>query len=115
MSLINLLGISDAVAAGATPAVGQGGFMSMVPMLAIFVGLFYFLIIRPQNKRAKAHRELIAGISEGDEIATAGGFVGKVVKLTDDFIVLQLAEGVEINLQRNSVANVLPKGTMASI
>lgn len=81
---------------------------------AIFV-LFYFMLIRPQNKRAKEHRELINRLKKGDEIVTSGGMLAKVVSLDDQYIKISLAEGVEINLQRSAVSTVLPKGTIKSL
>lgn len=85
----------------------------------IFIGgmfvLFYLILWRPQSKRAKEHRELIAGISKGDEVMTSGGVMGKVTRLTDDYIAVEIAKGVEIKLQKSSVAAALPKGTLEKI
>ncbi len=84
------------------------GMFSMIMIAAIFV-LFYFMLIRPQNKRAKEHRELINQLKKGDEIVTAGGILGKVSNMDDQFLKVLIAEGVEISLQRNSVSHVLLK------
>ncbi|MEX0617826.1 MAG: preprotein translocase subunit YajC [Pseudohongiellaceae bacterium] len=85
----------------------------------IFLGgmvlLFYFILWRPQSKRAKEHRELMAAISKGDEIMTSGGLLGKVTKVSDDYIAVQVADGVELKLQKSSVAAALPKGTISKI
>ncbi|KTD45341.1 SecYEG protein translocase auxillary subunit [Legionella quinlivanii] len=105
--------ISDAMAAQ-TQAVQQDGTFSLVMILAIFV-LFYFMLIRPQNKRAKEQRELINNLKKGDEIITAGGLVGKVVNLDEQYIKVSLADGVEIMMQRAAVNAILPKGTIKSL
>jgi preprotein translocase subunit YajC len=92
---------------------GAGGgldLLGMLPILLMFVVL-YFLMIRPQMKRAKEHRSMIEALQAGDEVVTAGGVVGRVVKIDESYISLQIAEGVEIMVQRPSVQLVLPKGT----
>lgn len=107
--------ISDALAAGTTTQAAQpDGTFSLIMIAAIFV-LFYFMLIRPQNKRAKEHRELISNLKKGDEIVTSGGILAKVVSLDEQYIKVALAEGVEINLQRGAVNAVLPKGTIKSL
>ncbi|MDF1678396.1 MAG: preprotein translocase subunit YajC [Legionellaceae bacterium] len=110
--------ISDAMAdaadaAGAAAPQGDGTF-SLVMIGVIFV-LFYFMLIRPQNKRAKEHRELINKIEKGDEIATASGILGRVVQLDEQYLKVAIAEGTEIMLQRSAVSAVLPKGTLAAL
>ena len=87
----------------------SGGFLSMLPIFIIFIAIFYFLIIRPQSKRAKAHQKLVNDLTIGDEVMTAGGIVGKVAMLRDSYIVLTVAENVNIKFQRNSIAQILPK------
>jgi len=77
--------------------------------------LLYFMLIRPQNKRAKEHRELINNLKKGDEIITSGGLLAKVVSIDDQYIKVVLAEGVEISMQRAAVSAVLPKGTLKSL
>lgn len=108
--------ISDAMAAATTtaPASQFENFYSLIMIMVIF-GLFYFMLIRPQNKRAKDQREMVNALKKGDEIITTGGIVAKVVSLDEQFIKISLAEGVEINLQRNAVSSVLPKGTIKSL
>jgi preprotein translocase subunit YajC len=105
--------ISDAMAEGA--AAPQGGGLQLIIMMAIFFGIMYFMIIRPQQKRAKEHRELINSISKGDEIIAGGGIIGKVVNLGDNFIEMSVAEGSTIKVQRQAVSAVMPKGTMKSL
>ncbi|KTD25792.1 SecYEG protein translocase auxillary subunit [Legionella lansingensis] len=107
--------ISNAMAAAPTTQAGQAdGTFSLIMIVAIFV-LFYFMLIRPQNKRAKEHREMISKIKKGDEIVTSGGILGKVVNLDDQYIKVALSESVEINIQRSAVSAVLPKGTIKSL
>ena len=90
---------------------GFGPFLLLIGFLVIF----YFLLWRPQSKRAKEHRELIANVAKGDEVATTGGMLGKVSKVTDDYFVISIAENTEITVQKNAIASVLPKGTLKSI
>lgn len=107
--------ISDAIAAATPAAHGQGeGTFSLLMIAAIFV-LFYFMLIRPQNKRAKEHRDLISKLKKGDEIITNGGMLAKVSNIDEQYIKVAVAEGVEINLQRSAVSVVLPKGTLKSL
>ena len=77
--------------------------------------LFYLILWRPQTKRAKEHRELIGGVSKGDEVMTSGGLLGKVTKVSDDYIAILVAEKVELKVQKSSVSAVLPKGTINQI
>lgn len=115
MTILNLLGISDALAAAPAGSAPNGGLASMLPMILIFVVGAYFLMIRPQNRRVKAHRKLMSELSKGDEVITAGGIIGKISKLTDDFVTIAVSDSVNINIQKASISNVLPKGTMKSI
>ncbi len=107
--------ISSAFAQTA-PAAAAGGdmqstLMSMLPLLLMFAVL-YFVMIRPQMKKQKEHRAMIDALAKGDEVVTAGGLLGKVSKLGDSHIGLELASGVEVQLQRSAVVQVLPKGTL---
>ena len=108
--------ISDAMAAAptTTQAAQPDGTFSLIMIVVIFV-LFYFMLIRPQNKRAKEHREMINQLKKGDEIVTSGGILAKVVNIDEQYIKVALAEGVEINLQRGAVSTILPKGTIKSL
>ena len=85
--------------------------MSMLPLVLMFVVL-YFVMIRPQMKRQKEHRAMIDALAKGDEVATAGGLLGKVTKLGDNHLGVEIAAGVEVQLQRSAVVQVLPKGTL---
>lgn len=86
---------------------------SLLPLILIVV-IFWFLLIRPQMKRNKQHRELVAGLSVGDEVVTAGGMLGKITEVGESFVSLELADGVTIKVQRHSIAQVVPKGTFES-
>ena len=85
--------------------------MSMLPLLLMF-GVLYFVMIRPQMKRQKEHKAMIDALAKGDEVATAGGLLGRVTQLDDQTIVLEVASGVNVQLQRHAVVQVLPKGTV---
>ncbi len=107
--------IGSALGAGVTAVPAQAdGTYSLVMIVAIFV-LFYFMLIRPQNKRAKEHRELVTKLKKGDEVVTSGGVLAKVVSIDEQYIKVSIAEGVEISLQRSAVSTVLPKGTLKSL
>ena len=97
----------------ATPSTAQG-ILSMLPMLAILFLFMYFLVIRPQSKRAKEQKKLMDNMQKGDEVMTIGGILGKIEKITDDFVVLNIAENTNITLRKNSIANVVPQGTIKS-
>jgi preprotein translocase subunit YajC len=105
--------ISDAMAASADAAQQPGG-LSMLVMPAVFILIFYFLLWRPQAKRAKEQRQLIESIKKGDEIVTSGGILGRVNKVSDKFLTVSVSEEVEIKIQRSAVSTVLPKGTLKS-
>lgn len=105
--------IKDALAEQA-PAAAPPGFESMFFVLALFV-VFYLMMIRPQMKRQKEHRKLISEIKAGDEVVVAGGIAGQVVRVTDQFLAVEIASGVEVKVQKHAVAQVLPKGTLKSI
>ncbi len=84
--------------------------MQLLPLILIFV-VFYFLLIRPQAKRAKEHKAMVAALSVGDEVVTSGGILGKVTEVSDQFLTIEVAEGVRVKVQRHTVSGLLPKGT----
>jgi preprotein translocase subunit YajC len=88
--------------------------MSFAPMIIIFV-LFWFMLIRPQMKQAKEQRNMIAALQKGDEITTVGGIVGKVTKVSDSFVALEIAPEVTINVQKHTIQTLLPKGTIKNL
>ena len=103
--------ISSAFAQTAAGGDLQSSLMGMLPLVLMFVVL-YFVMIRPQMKKAKEHKAMIEALAKGDEVATAGGMLGKVVKLNEGLISLEVANGVEIQIQRSAVIQVLPKGSL---
>lgn len=104
--------ISDALAAG--PENLSDSLTSFLPLVIIFI-VFYFLLIRPQTKKAKEHKQMVEAIAKGDEVVTNGGLLGRVVKVGDNFVELELAEGVIVKLQRQAVGNLMPKGTIKGL
>ena len=105
--------ISAAYAQSAAPQ--QPSAMFNLFFIGGMIVLFYFILWRPQSKRAKEHKELVGGLAKGDEVLTSGGILGKVTKVTDDYVTIQVAENVELNMQKASIAAALPKGTIKSI
>lgn len=110
MSLLDLLiPAAHAQAAGAAPAGNPfGSLLFMVPLIAIM----YFMMIRPQMKRAKEHRAMIDKLQRGDEVIAAGGLAGVVTDIGENFVTVEVADGVRVRVQRGAVGNVLPKGTL---
>ncbi len=106
--------MSDAMAQAA-PAAGQGNpIMSFLPLVILFV-IFYFLLIRPQQKKAKEHKQMVENLSKGDEIVTQGGILGKVTNVSDSYLTCKIADNVEVKVQSHAVATVLPKGTIKNL
>ncbi|MBC7982428.1 MAG: preprotein translocase subunit YajC [Candidatus Obscuribacterales bacterium] len=106
--------ISSAHAQAAPAGAAQGStWISMLPLVLIFV-VFYFLLIRPQTKRAKEHRAMISALEVGAEVATAGGIIGRIAELSDQFLTVEVADGVKVKVQRHTVTQILPKGTLKS-
>jgi preprotein translocase subunit YajC len=113
MISISQLFISNAYADGvAGPQ--DGGIMNYLPLVAL-LAVFYFLILRPQQKRAKEQKMMIEALQKGDEIATVGGVMGKVTKVGEDSVAIEIADNVVIQVQKAAVQNVLPKGTIKSL
>lgn len=106
--------ISDAMAEGAAAAQQSDPLMSLLPLVVIFV-LFYFVLIRPQTKRAKEHKAMVEAISKGDEVVTNGGLLGRVAAVSDNFVKVELAEGISVHVQRHAVAQLMPKGTIKGL
>jgi preprotein translocase subunit YajC len=107
--LASFLVAIPAFAAGST----AGGFNpESILLLVVFVAIFYFLLLRPQMKRNKAQRNMMSNLGKGDEIVTNGGMAGTIIKLDDSFISLAIAKGVEIKIQKQAIASILPKGTL---
>ena len=103
--------ISNAYAASAGPA---ADWTSFLPLVVIFV-LFWFMLIRPQQKQAKEHRKMLEALQKGDEVTTSGGLAGKVVKVGDGFVGLEIAPETVVQVQKQTVQTLLPKGTLKSL
>ena len=104
--------ISDAMAQSADSA--SGGILSFLPLVILFV-VFYFLLIRPQQKKAKQHKNMVAELKKGDEIITNGGLLAKIIDVGENFLTCEIAAKVEIKVQSNAVSTLLPKGTIKSL
>lgn len=102
--------IRDALAQGSSPVTGDGLLGLLFPVLLIVV--FYFLLIRPQTKRAKEHRQMMEALKKGDEIVTGGGVLGRITAVGDNFVQVEVAEGIQLKVQKQSVASLMPKGTI---
>ena len=100
--------------AQATGIMPGGDIMAFLPMIAIVV-VFYFLLIRPQQKRAKETRTMLEALQKGDEVVTAGGIVGRIAKLSDAYADLEIAPNVEVTVQRSAISLLLPKGTIKTL
>lgn len=115
LALMTLTTSSLALADGAAPAAEPMGMMGQLIFLGGFLVIFYFLLWRPQSKRQKEHRNLISSLEKNNEVVTAGGILGKIVKVTDDFVVIEVADGVQLPVQKSAVSAVLPNGTLKEL
>ena len=105
--------ISDAYAQSAGGGMGGGG-MGQIVILVVFVGVFYFLLIRPQQKRAKDTQAMLSRLASGDEVVTTGGILGRIIEVNDPFVTLEIADGVRIKVQKTQINQLMPKGTLKS-
>jgi preprotein translocase subunit YajC len=105
--------ISNAYAEAAAPVQGPG-LMDFLPLI-VLVAVFYFLVLRPQAKRAKEHKVMVEALQRGDEIMTTGGIVGRINKVYEQYVGVELSENIEITVQKASIQSVLPKGTIKAI
>ncbi len=105
--------INDAMAQAA-PAQAADPVMSFLPLIILFV-IFYFLLIRPQQKKAKEHTALVGGLKKGDEVVTSGGILGKITEAGENYVTVNIADNTDIKLQRQAVSTVLPKGTLKTL
>ena len=106
--------ISNAFAQTAGAGGAAGGLMSFLPIILMF-GVLWFIMIRPQMKRQKEAKAMLEALAKNDEVVTAGGILGKVTKVTDQYVSLEIAEGTEITVQKNAVTTVLPKGSLKAL
>jgi preprotein translocase subunit YajC len=104
--------ISDAWAQSAPGPLG--GQFNFILMMAAFIALFYFMLIRPQQRRAKEHQALVSKLTAGDEVVTSGGLLGRVTDVGDIFVTLEIADGVRIKVQKVQITQLMPKGTLKS-
>jgi len=104
--------ISDAYAQGTE---GTAGTLELILPLVLMFGIFYFLLIRPQQKKAKEHKGMVEALGKGDEIITNGGLLAKITEVEDNFLTCQISNNVEVKIQRHAVASVLPKGTIKKL
>ncbi|MCP4042091.1 MAG: preprotein translocase subunit YajC [Gammaproteobacteria bacterium] len=104
--------ISDAYAQGAAP--GQFPMGDIFFLLLMFAAI-YFLLLRPQMKRTKEHKSMVDSLSKGDEAVTSGGLLGKITKVGDNFVTMEVADGLEVRVQKQSMATLMPKGTIKSL
>ena len=100
--------------AQATGTPGAGDFVGMILPLVMIMVVFWFLLIRPQQKKAKEHQALVSKLSVGDEVVTTGGILGRVTDVGDTFITLEVADGVRVKVQKFQIASLMPKGTLKS-
>ncbi len=105
--------INDAMAQGA--GASQAGTLELILPLLLMFGIFYFLLIRPQQKKAKEHKNMVAGLKKGDEIITNGGILAKITEVEETFLTCKIAENVEIKVQNQAVSAILPKGTIKKL
>ncbi len=89
----------------------SSGFISLIPLILIFV-IFYFLLLRPQIKRAKEHRKMVGSLAKGDEVVSNGGLLGRITRLDEEFVAVEIADGVVVRMQRSAISQMVPKGTI---
>jgi preprotein translocase subunit YajC len=106
--------INEAFAQTAPGGAGGMDILSMLPLVLMFV-LLYFLLLRPQMKRAKEQKQMIASLQKGDEVITSGGALGRVAKVSDNYVNLEIAPNVEITVQKSAIQTMLPKGTLKNV
>src|SRR5262244_629460 len=104
--------IPDAMAQSAGGAAGGG--IAPILMMVVFIAIFYFLLIRPQQKKAKDHQAMVTKLSNGDEVVTSGGILGKIVEVGETFVTLEIAPNVQIKVQKFQITSLMPKGTLKS-
>ena len=103
--------IQNAFAEAGAAAPADAGFLNLIMLIVLFI-VFYFLLIRPQTKRVKEHQQMVNSLAKGDEVVTNGGLLGKITNLGDNFVLVELANNIEVKVQRQAIASVMPKGTM---
>lgn len=107
--------ISNAFAQSSPVTGGAAGFIQTYGFFILMIAVLYFFMIRPQMKRQKEQRNMLASMAKGDEVLTSGGLIGKLTKVGDTYLGIELADGVEVTVQKNAVTAILPKGTIKSL
>ena len=105
--------ISEAYAQASAPA--GGGMLMELPLIALVIAIFYFVVIRPQTKRVKEQKSMVEALQKGDEVATSGGELGRVIKLAGNYVMLEVSPNVEVIMQKTAIQTLLPKGTLKGI
>ena len=113
MSLLMSDALAD-TAKAAAPSTMQG-LMSVLPMIVLLVLFMYLMVIRPQSKKAKEHKNLMSSLQKGDEVITIGGILGKIEKISDDLVLISIADNTNITVQKGAIANILPRGTIKTM
>ena len=106
--------VGDAYAQTAPTGGFGGGGMGQIVILVVFVGVFYFLLIRPQQKRMKEQQAMLSRLASGDEVVTTGGILGRIIEVNDTFVTLEIADSVRIKVQKTQITQLMPKGTLKS-
>ncbi len=106
--------ISEAFAQAAAPAQSEGSFLTLLPLIGIFV-IFYLLLIRPQSKRAKEQKLMIEALQKGDEVITSGGNLGKILNVSESYVIVEIAPAIEVTIVKTAIQTLLPKGTLKDI
>jgi len=115
LTLLVLMVLSGTALAEGAAQPGEPSALMQLIFFGGFILIFYFLMWRPQSKRAKEHKNLVASLAKGDEVVTNGGIAGKITKVTDDFVAVEVSDGVELKIQKVAVSSTLPKGTLKGI
>ncbi len=110
MDMLNFLIPSAMAQTGGAPGGAEMGLMNLLFPI-ILIAAFYFLLIRPQTKRAKEHKQMIEGLKKGDDVVTGGGVLGRITDIGENFLQVEIADGVQIKIQKQSVGSLMPKGT----
>jgi len=105
--------ISEAYAQASAPA--GGGMLMELPLIVLVIAIFYFVVIRPQTKRAKDQKTMVEALQKGDEVVTSGGQLGRVAKITENYVILEICQNIETTVLKTAVQTLLPKGTLKSI
>lgn len=115
LTLLALMVMSGAAFAEGGAQPGEPSAVMQLIFFGGFILIFYFLMWRPQSKRAKEHKNLVSSLGKGDEVVSSGGIAGKITKVSDDFISVEVSDGVELKIQKVAVSSVLPKGTLKGL